>query len=171
LNLTLDRICHELIENHGDFSRTVLVGLQPRGVFFAERIHKVLHSFDVQVELGQLDITFYRDDFRRREEPIRANKTNMPFLVEKKRVVLIDDVLFTGRSVRAAMDALTAFGRPEEIELMVLIDRMYTRHLPVQPDYVGRQINSMISQKVSVEWEAVEKGTEDVVWLFNKEEA
>lgn len=168
LDIVIQRLCQELIENHGDFSNTALLGLQPRGVHFAERIQKTLEStLEKKIDCGKLDITFYRDDFRRKEGTIKANATKVPFLLEEKNVILIDDVLFTGRSVRAALDAMIAFGRPKAVELLVLIDRKYTRDLPIQPDYVGKHVNSMISQKVIVDWEGVDDVKEDKVWLIN----
>ena len=103
---------------------------------------------------GKLDITFYRDDIR--QELHVANQTDIPFSIEGKKVVLIDDVLYTGRTIRAALDALQDFGRPEKVELCVLINRRFSRELPIQPDYVGKAIDSIISQKVKVEWEKME---------------
>lgn len=168
LTVTINRLCQQLIENHNDFSESVLIGLQPRGIYLAERISEQLTEvIDQPVKTGYLDITFFRDDFRRRDSPIKASATTIPFPVEDKKVILIDDVLFTGRSVRAAMDALNAYGRPAKIELLVLIDRRYTRELPVQPDYTGKTINSMISQKVKVEWKGVEENDKDGVWLYS----
>lgn len=170
LAISIDRLCQELIENHSSFQNTVLIGLQPRGIYLAERIQERLSVFlGHDVELGKLDITFHRDDFRRKKEPIKANKTEITFLTEGKNVVLIDDVLFSGRSVRAAMDAMASFGRPENVELLVLIDRRYTRELPIQADYKGKQINSMLSQKVIVEWKGVDGVKNDNVWLIDQE--
>lgn len=169
LKIVTQRLCQELIENHGDFSDSVILGLQPRGIHFANKItEKLKQELGKEVPYGKLDITFFRDDFRRKGSPLIANATNVPFLIEDKKVILIDDVLFTGRSVRAAMDAMAAFGRPTKVELMVLIDRKYTRDLPIQPDYIGKQVNSMISQKVKVEWENVENAKADNVWLINE---
>jgi pyrimidine operon attenuation protein/uracil phosphoribosyltransferase len=143
--ITIQRLCQQLIENHNSFKNTVLVGLQPRGIFFADRIKNTLEKIlEKNIDLGYLDITFYRDDFRRREKPLRANATSMPFILEDKKVVLIDDVLYTGRSIRAALDAMSAFGRPQLVELLVLIERKYTRHLPIQPDYIGKSVNTML---------------------------
>ena len=166
--ITIQRLCQQLIENHNSFDNTVLIGLQPRGIYFADRIkntlEKILHR---DVDLGYLDITFYRDDFRRREKPLKANATNMPFIIENKKVVLIDDVLYTGRSIRAALDAMTAFGRPQLVELLILIERKYTRHLPIQPNYIGKSVNTMQSQRVQVEWK-VQGARNDNIWLLNK---
>lgn len=152
--LTLDRLCYELIENHAAFSESVIIGVQPRGVPLAERIHKrlqeILKTRDIQY--GTLDVTFHRDDFRRREETLAAKTTDIDFLIEGKRVILIDDVLYTGRTIRAALDALLDFGRPKSVELLVLIDRRFSRHLPVQPDYVGKTVDAVDSARVKVEW-------------------
>ncbi len=170
LAITIGRLCQELIENHGNFQDSVIIGLQPRGIFLAERIKARLGEFtDQDIKLGHLDSTFYRDDFRRRESPKRANETTIDFLIEDKKVILIDDVFYTGRSVRAALDAMIAFGRPEKVELLVLVERKYSRHVPIKPDYVGRHVNTIDTQKVLVEWK--EQGLDDDnIWLINKED-
>lgn len=170
LGVTINRLCQQLIENHNDFSDSVIIGIQPRGVFLAERIQEQLLNLGIKTQIGNLDITFYRDDFRRRESTISANSTEIDFLIEGKNVVLVDDVLFTGRSVRSALDAINAFGRPKKVELLALIDRKYTRELPIQADYVGLHINSMINQKVIVEWKGIDKAKSDKIWLVSKEE-
>lgn len=168
LDITIRRLGQQLIENHQKFGQSVILGLQPRGVHLASRIHRYLEEqTGAQIPLGQLDTTFYRDDFRRRESPIRANSTNVPFIIEDKRVILIDDVLYTARSVRAALDAMTAFGRPKSVELLVLINRRYSRDLPIEPTYIGRSVNTLHSQRVLVEWQ--EQGAEkDQIWLTEK---
>jgi len=169
LQVTIGRLCRQLIEVHDDFSNTVVIGLQPRGIFLAERIKKELDKMlPDKVLLGYLDTTFHRDDFRRRDEPISPSQTKVPFLIEGKNVILVDDVLFTGRTVRAALDAMNTFGRPSKVELLVLIDRLYSRHIPVTADYVGRKVNTIQSQKVLVE--LAEQGADDNIWLINKEE-
>ena len=135
-----------------DFKDTILIGIQPRGVFLANRLVKILeedYNID-KIKLGKLDITFYRDDFRRREDPIAASSTDINFVVDNKNVVFIDDVLFSGRSIRAALTAIQAFGRPKNIELLVLIDRRFSRHLPIQPDYKGRQVDVIKDEQVKV---------------------
>ena len=169
LAVTINRLCQQMIENHGDFHDSVIIGLQTSGVYLTERIREQLQSQGVKTQVGHLDITFYRDDFRRRETTISANKTQIDFLIEGKNVILIDDVLFTGRSVRSALDAINAFGRPKTVELLALIDRKYTRELPIQADYVGLQINSMIDQNVLVEWKGIDGAREDKIWLVSKE--
>lgn len=170
LAVTINRLCQQLIENHGDFNNAVIIGIQPRGVYLATRIQEQLLKQGVQTSVGHLDITFYRDDFRRGKTTIKANSTKIDFLIEGKSVILIDDVLFTGRSVRASLDAINAFGRPKKVELLALIDRKYTRELPIQADYVGLAINSMFDQKVLVEWKGVEGATEDKIWLVSKDD-
>ena len=167
VNIILHRLACQLIEKHTDFSETVLIGLQPRGVYLAHRIKQLLveeyHISDVK--LGLLDITFYRDDFRRSAKVLEANSTEIDFLIENKRVVFIDDVLYTGRSIRAALTAIQSFGRPSEIELLTLIDRRFSRHLPIQPDYRGRQVDAINDEKVLVNWK--ETSGEDTVYLIN----
>ncbi len=167
IHIILHRLACQLIENHNLFKNTVIIGLQPRGVFLAERLIAILKKeYNINnVKLGQLDITFYRDDFRRREAPLEANKTNINFIVENKNVVFIDDVLFSGRSIRAALTAIQSFGRPKEIELLVLIDRRFSRHLPIQPDYRGRQVDVINEEKVIVHWK--EKDGKDAVYIIN----
>lgn len=153
-DLTLRRLCHQLIEDHGHLDGTALIGLQPRGVLFARRLRRELATItgDGNILYGELDTTFHRDDFRRRAVPAIPSATDLDFSVEGRRVVLIDDVLYTGRSIRAGLDALLAFGRPCSVELMVLVDRRFSRELPIQPDYVGRHVDSIDGQHVTVEW-------------------
>ena len=168
LNLSIERICYQLIENHNDFSETVLVGLQPRGVFVAKRIHERLEKLTGRsILVGSLDITFNRDDHRRRDIPLIPSVTEMDFLVEGKKVIMIDDVLFTGRTIRAGMDAMMAFGRPSEIELVVLIDRRFSRQLPIEPNYVGVRIDTIVSERVEVA--LAEGGENDSVKLYSPE--
>ena len=166
VNIILHRLACQLIENHLDFSNTVLIGIQPRGTFLAQRLKTLLEKeYQIHnIQLGFLDITFFRDDFRSREKSLEANKTKIDFLVEDKKVVFIDDVLYTGRSINAALTAIQSFGRPSEIELLVLIDRRFSRHLPIQPDYRGRQVDAFNEEKVKVCWK--EKDGEDGVFLI-----
>jgi len=167
VNIILHRLACQLIENHFDFKNTVLIGLQPRGLYFAERLQTILISeYNIDsITLGHLDITFFRDDFRRNEKQLEANKTKIDFLVEDKKVVFIDDVLYTGRSIRAALTAIQSFGRPSLIELLVLIDRRFSRHLPIQPDYRGRQVDVIKNEKVKVCWK--ENEGEDIVYIIS----
>ncbi|PZX65603.1 bifunctional pyr operon transcriptional regulator/uracil phosphoribosyltransferase PyrR [Hydrotalea sandarakina] len=153
LQIMVQRLAYQIREDHPDMHNTVLIGLQPRGVFFSDKIVGVLqqlipnHTF----HYGKLDITFYRDDIRKALHI--ANKTDMLFSIENKNVILIDDVLYTGRTIRAALDALIDFGRPAKVALCVLIDRRFSREFPIQPDYVGRAIDTIVSQKVKVHWQ------------------
>lgn len=166
IDIILHRLACQLIENHTHFRDTVLIGIQPRGIFLADRIKKILedHYMVTDVKLGYLDITFYRDDFRRGEKTLEANKTHIDFVVEDKRIVFIDDVLYTGRSIRAALTAVQSFGRPQEIELLTLIDRRFSRHLPIQPNYRGRQVDAINQEKVKVDW--IENDGKDAVYLI-----
>ncbi len=164
LALTIQRLANQLLENHLDLQNTVLIGIQPRGIYFSDRIVRQLQT-EVRPEAihyGKLDITFYRDDVRTGLHEL--NQTEIPFSIENKEVVLIDDVLWTGRTIRAALDALLDFGRPAKVELCVLIDRRFSRQLPIQADYVGRPIDSIITQKVKVYW--TEKDGKDEVTLL-----
>ncbi|NRT10425.1 bifunctional pyr operon transcriptional regulator/uracil phosphoribosyltransferase PyrR [Flavobacterium sp. 14A] len=163
VNIILHRLACQLIEKHLDFKDTILVGIQPRGTFMAERLKQILENDynTPEIMLGYLDITFFRDDFRRTDKPLEANKTKINFIVENKKVIFIDDVLFTGRSIRAALTAIQSFGRPSEIELLVLIDRRFSRNLPIQPDYRGRQVDAINNEKVKVTWKENE-GTDEV---------
>jgi pyrimidine operon attenuation protein / uracil phosphoribosyltransferase len=167
LDITLNRLCQQLKENHSDFSETVILGLQPRGIYLAEIIHQKLEKETGPILFGYLDPTFHRDDFRRREIPAKASETRVDFVIEGKKVVLIDDVLYTGRTVRAALDAMIAFGRPAKVELLVLVDRKHTRDLPIAADYVGKYVDTLSSQRVLVELEEDHKHKR--IWLINKE--
>jgi pyrimidine operon attenuation protein/uracil phosphoribosyltransferase len=166
--LTLNRLCYQLIENHNGFENTVLIGLQPRGIHVLNRLRiKLEEILGHKVVCGQLDITFYRDDFRRREKPLIPSVTNIDFIVENKRVVLIDDVLYTGRTIRSGIDALMAYGRPSSVELLALVDRRFRRQLPIQADYVGKTIDTLATERVNVEWKEIEG--EDKVVLFTQD--
>lgn len=165
IEIILHRLACQLIENHDDFSNTVFIGLQPRGSYLANRLITLLEKeYEAKnLQLGLLDITFYRDDFRRRDEPITATKTEINFLIEDKKVVIIDDVLYSGRSVRAALTAIQSYGRPKNVELLVLIDRRFSRHLPIQPNYKGRQVDAINEERVLVTWK--ETHNKDAVYI------
>lgn len=167
--LTLSRLCYQLIENHGDFENTVLIGLQPRGINLLTRLKFRLEDIlKKPVTCGDLDVTFFRDDFRRRETPLIPSATNIDFVIENKKVVIVDDVLHTGRTIRSGLDAMLAFGRPARVELLVLIDRRFQRHLPIQPDYVGLKVDTLSTERVAVEWK--EQDGIDRVVLFTPSE-
>ena len=162
--LSVKRLAHQILENHLQLENTVLIGLQPRGIYVSDRIvNELKHLIDAsKIYYGKLDITFYRDDVRTSLHI--ANETDISFDIENKNVVFIDDVLWTGRTIRAAIDALLAFGRPAKVELCVLIDRRFSRQLPIQADYIGRAIDTFPSQKVIVKWK--EKDAKDEVVLL-----
>ena len=168
INIILHRLACQMIEKHLDFQNTILIGIQPRGTFLAERLKQLLENDynKKNINLGYLDITFFRDDFRRNDKQLGANKTKIDCVIENKKIIFIDDVLYTGRSIRSALTAIQSFGRPSEIELLVLIDRRFSRHLPIQPDYRGRQVDAINDEKVKVSW--LENDGQDVVFLINK---
>ncbi len=168
INIILHRLACQLIEKHRDFSDSAIIGIQPRGVFLAKRLSIILkNDYDLSPRIGHLDVTFFRDDFRRTEIPLAAKSTELDFEVEEQKVIFIDDVLFTGRSIRAALTAIQNFGRPSEIELLVLIDRRFSRNLPIQPDYRGRQVDAINNEKVKVCWS--ENDGEDAVYLLRND--
>jgi pyrimidine operon attenuation protein/uracil phosphoribosyltransferase len=164
LNITIKRLSHQILENHNNLNNTVIIGIQPRGVFVSDHVVDELKKLvdPGKIKYGILDITFYRDDIRK--EIHVPNQTKIPFTIENKNVVLVDDVLHTGRTIRAALDALLDFGRPSKVELCTLIDRRFSRQLPIQPDYVGKTIDSIISQRVKVYWKSRDN-REEVVLL------
>ncbi|HOZ52996.1 MAG TPA: bifunctional pyr operon transcriptional regulator/uracil phosphoribosyltransferase PyrR [Chitinophagaceae bacterium] len=165
-NIVIERLSHQLIENHANFSNTVLIGIQPRGIYLSNRVVAYLSTLvKSKLQYGKLDITFYRDDFNTGGEILMPNQTEIDFSIEGKNVVLIDDVLFTGRTIRSALDALIDFGRPNKVELMTLIDRRFSRQLPIQPDYTGLVIDSLNTQKVKVFWK--EKDGKDEVLMIS----
>jgi pyrimidine operon attenuation protein/uracil phosphoribosyltransferase len=165
-SITIDRLCHQLLENHNGFSESVILGLQPRGIYLANRISNRLKQItgNTAIPCGYLDVTFFRDDFRMHEKPLIPSSTEVDFIIEGKKVVLMDDVLFTGRTIRAGLDAMLAFGRPKKVELLTLIDRRYNRDLPIEPNYVGKVVDTITSDKVKVEWQ--ETDGVDKIWLI-----
>ncbi|MDP1727858.1 MAG: bifunctional pyr operon transcriptional regulator/uracil phosphoribosyltransferase PyrR [Bacteroidota bacterium] len=169
LDITLNRLCYELIERLGDFKDTAFIGMQPRGIFLSRRIREKMIAIRGQQDFlyGELDISFYRDDFRRGNEQIVPSELKIDFTVQDKRIVLIDDVLYTGRTVRAALDAITDFGRPRKVELLVLIDRKYSRDVPIQANYIGMSVDTRTNDKVKVEWK--ENGKKDVVHMLTND--
>lgn len=152
IDLTVKRLAHQIFETHLHLQDTVIIGIQPRGVFLSDKVvyELSLLTDPSKIQYGKLDITFYRDDVRNSLHV--ANKTDISFSIEDKNVVIIDDVLWTGRTIRSALDALLDFGRPKKVELCVLIDRRFSREFPIQADYVGRAIDTIVSQKVKVLW-------------------
>ena len=166
--LTIERLCHQLIEDWGDFSDACVIGIQPRGVALSDRIHERLTELtgNNNIPYGKLDITFYRDDFRMHDTPLTAYPNEMNFLVKDKKVLLVDDVLYTGRTIQAALAALQHYGRPEKVELLVLVDRRFNRHLPIQADYIGLVVDALDEAYVKVRWK--EKHGQDEILLFDK---
>jgi pyrimidine operon attenuation protein / uracil phosphoribosyltransferase len=152
LEVTLLRLCHQLMENHGDFSNTALLAIQPRGVYLGRRMQEMLQKLvpKADIKYGEIDVTFYRDDFRRHNQPLAASPTRVDFTIEGRRIILIDDVLYTGRTVRSAMDAMLSLGRPDGVELLVLVDRIRNRELPIEAEYVGLRVDALDSEKVIV---------------------
>jgi pyrimidine operon attenuation protein/uracil phosphoribosyltransferase len=168
LELTIHRLSLQMVEVHKSFSNTVIIGIQPRGIAFANKIveHLTSHLGIKNINYGILDVSFYRDDVHK-DPTIKSYTTDIKFSLENKMVILIDDVLYTGRTIRSAMDALLDFGRPSKIELAVLIDRKYSRHVPIQADYVGLAIDSLFNQKVKVLWAANETQTNQIHLINN----
>lgn len=156
LQITVERLAYQIAENYFDKKELAIIGVQPRGVFLADKLVPVVKRLlsDIRINYGKLDITFYRDDIRK--ELHNPNKTDILFSLEDKNVVLVDDVLFTGRTIRAGLEAIQSFGRSKKVELCVLINRRFSRELPIGPDYCGKAIDSVLSQKVKVEWDREE---------------
>ena len=165
IEIILRRLVYELIENHKDFDETVLLGLQPRGIFFIDKILEVFKRDhpNIKIKSGILDYTFFRDDFRRSEKTLSASSTKIDFSIENKNVVLIDDVLFTGRSIKAAMSSIDTYGRPKSIELLVLIDRRFKREIPIEANYCGAKIDTFKGDRVKVLWG--EKLKDNVIYI------
>ena len=164
LNITMQRLAHQIVENHLSFQDTVIIGIQPRGIHLSDRIHRMVREIigGGPIPYGKLDITFYRDDVHSNEILVPA-QTDIPFSVQDKCVILVDDVLYTGRTIRSAMDALIDFGRPRKVELLVLVDRRFSRELPIEPDYTGMAVDTILTQKVKVQWGDADKGAEVVL--------
>ncbi len=163
--LTIQRLCFQLIENHNDFSNSAIIGLQPRGIYLANRLQKELEKITgEEILTGALDITFYRDDFRRKNRPLIPSVTNLDFSLEGKQVILVDDVLYTGRTVRAGLDALMAFGRPSRVELMAFVDRRFSRNIPIEANYVGKSVDSIATERVAVNWKETENIDEVILY-------
>ncbi len=154
-NFVLERLTHQLIENYGDFDNTCIVGIQEKGVRLSQNLIKLLESksdLKNKIEFGKLDISFYRDDFRLRDQPIKVSPTDLEFSLEGKKVILIDDVLYSGRTIQAALAALQDFGRPLKVELLVMVDRRFNRQLPIHPDYTGIVVDALDEAYVRVVW-------------------
>ena len=164
ISRTVARLSHEILERNNNPDNLALIGIQTRGEPLSKRIHSQISEFSVtEIVLGSLDITFHRDDFRDRLVVPQVKGTNIPFTLDDKIVVLVDDVLFTVRTIRAAIDALNAFGRPKAIQLAVLVDRGH-REMPIRADYVGMNIPTHEGEHVAVRLKEVDK--KDAVLLL-----
>ncbi len=147
---SLKRISHEILEKNEDMNDVVILGIRTRGAYLANRLVSFIDMFEgVDVPLGELDITKYRDDLTREMREIIVNQSNVPMKLDGKTVILVDDVLYTGRTIRAALEAILEFGRPKNIQIAVLIDRGH-RELPIRADYVGKNIPTALSENVQV---------------------
>ncbi|MCX6350571.1 MAG: bifunctional pyr operon transcriptional regulator/uracil phosphoribosyltransferase PyrR, partial [Bacteroidetes bacterium] len=136
--ITLERLCYQLIETYRDFEDTAIIGLQPRGIYAAKRLHLLLEKIiGKNILYGNLDATFHRDDFRRGNQIHIPSAVSIDFPIEDKKIILVDDVLYTGRTIRAGLDALLDFGRPNTVELLTFVDRRYNRQLPIEANYIG----------------------------------
>ena len=168
MNITLQRLAHQLVENHSTFADTAIIGIQPRGIYLSDRIAQLVRAIsgNSDINYGLLDITFYRDDVHTTNNIHVPSHTDINFSIEGKNVILIDDVLHTGRTIRSAMDALIDFGRPKKVELLTLVDRRFSRELPIEPDYTGYAVDTILTQKVKVYWK--EKDGKDEVVLLDK---
>ena len=166
----LRRVAHEIVERnapHTGPGRLALVGIQTRGVEVARRLVEHMAQVDsARPDFGTLDISMYRDDLRRRPRMTSIQPTDLPFALEERTVVIVDDVFFTGRTIRAAMDALSDYGRPARIQLAALVDRGH-RELPIRPDFVGKNLPTSPEQRVFVRFETID-GIADSVWLEKK---
>lgn len=153
-DVILQRLCHQIIENFELDQDTVIIGIQSNGAQFLKKLLNTLKGILGRkynnISSGFLDITFFRDDFRSNANVLRANQTEIPVSIENKRVILVDDVLYTGRSIRAAMDALNSFGRPKSIHLLVLVDRRFSREVPIQADFTGITVDTLEHERVYV---------------------
>ena len=160
------RLAHEILEKNRGVNNLVIVGIRTRGAYLATRISETIEKIEnVKIPTGFLDITLYRDDFRTRLKQPSVEVTNIPFKIDEKNIVLVDDVLYTGRTIRSALDALMDFGRPARIYLAVLVDRGH-RELPIRPDFVGKNIPTSIGEEVKVLLEEVDH--EDKVLLIEQ---
>jgi len=168
LDLALTRITHQILERNRDFSRFGVVGMQTRGVYLAQRITRKINEIEkLNLVSGTLDVTLYRDDYRMALKQPEVKVTDIPFNINGMDLVLVDDVLYTGRTVRAALDALVDFGRPQTIQLAVLVDRGH-RELPIMADYIGKKINTLPRQEVALKVKEIDQ--EDSLWLMELEE-
>lgn len=166
LGFILERLALEILDNHPNLHNTVLIGMQPRGIYLGEQlVERLQKRHSASVPFGKLDVTFHRDDFRQRKD-LRAAETEIPFVIDGQNVVLVDDVLYTGRTIRAGLDALLHFGRPARVELCCLVKRRFSREYPIDADYVGLHVDALAGTRVHVRWAGQEgHDQEDGVWI------
>lgn len=168
LNRTFLRFAHQFLESYDDPSRLAIIGMQTRGVYLGKRIvEKIKSEFSIDIDFGVLDVTFYRDDFRTKLKMPEVKITEIPFDLYDRDVILVDDVLYTGRTVRSAMDALMAYGRPRTIQFCCMVDRGH-RELPIAPDYTGQYVPTHSKEEIRVK--VHELDDEEAVYLVNVEE-
>ena len=166
--IILERIALQITENHGDMNNCAIIGMQPRGILLARKLLEIVSriSGNKNILYGELDSTFYRDDIRQGDKMLVPNTIKIDFLIENKKIIIVDDVLYTGRSVRSSLNALADFGRPLKIELMALIDRKFNRELPIQPDYIGEEVDTRTNDRVEVMW--TENKSTPEVWIITE---
>ncbi|MCA1660451.1 MAG: bifunctional pyr operon transcriptional regulator/uracil phosphoribosyltransferase PyrR [Verrucomicrobiaceae bacterium] len=170
INRALRRIAHEIIERNPELASVVLAGIPSRGVEIARRLASIIESLaKTAVGTGVIDVSMHRDDVGKRAELPRVQASSLPLPLDKKTVIIVDDVFFTGRTARAAMDAISSFGRPARIQLAALIDRGH-RELPIRVDYVGKNLPTAAGELVRLRLENVD-GEPDAVWLIKEEKA
>jgi pyrimidine operon attenuation protein/uracil phosphoribosyltransferase len=158
----LQRIAHEIIERNPQLTHVVLAGIPSRGVEIAQRIGAFIHDIEkISIETGVIDVAMHRDDVGTRSELPVVRETKLPLPLEERTIIVVDDVLYTGRTVRAAMDAINSFGRPARIQLAVLVDRGH-RELPIRPDYVGKNLPTSGNEKVQVQLHATDNKPDEV---------
>jgi len=168
--IILLRLAHEIIENYSQDDTINIIGIQEKGVILGERLIELISAKlpKKKIHFGKLDITFYRDDFRLRSTPLTANATEIEFDIEDKKIILIDDVLYTGRTIHAAISALQDFGRVKQVEMLTMVDRRYNRHLPIKADYKGIQVDSVDDSYVHVQWEHIDGHDKILILSANK---
>ncbi len=170
-DIVLRRLCHQLMENYDQFENACIIGLQPRGTILSNcLVDMLIRDFNVPtIEYGQLDITFYRDDFRDRTKILMASETKMNFIVEGKKVLMVDDVLYTGRSVHAGISALTNYGRPSNIELLSFVDRRFNRDFPIQANYLGLTVDALDEAYVKLRWNEEKSSASVFIYPFKSD--
>jgi pyrimidine operon attenuation protein / uracil phosphoribosyltransferase len=166
MNRIMSRMAHEILEKNHDFENLVIIGIKTRGAFLAERLAKIMQEIEgKEVSVGALDITFYRDDLTKTADYPLMKSTEIPCNINDKKIILVDDVLYTGRTVRAGLEALMALGRPQKIQLAVLIDRGH-KELPISADFIGKSIPTSKKEIIKVQLQECD-GAEDVLICVN----